>query len=271
MPSSLATKSTETTEDTSDSADELYTPVTVEDVEFQSPRKKKKVMEDKNSNAWSSMPEEYQHVRCSMRKVRPEYYEVVDKLKSCFHMSQNQAEAAVVETANKMFGRNWKYHDEEAEIDVDTLTDKKNARRVGKCIEAMALSEIVTEIVSSDDQSTITYANDGSKKQGAGSFTVQGIIINGKYRALPTMSIASESKPNLAELKLTPLQILSAASGVDAKVLFERIDFVISDQTAHNIDVELSGTAIGCSAFTECRILSRANKSLFRLVIVLVH
>ena len=100
-------ESTETTEDTSDSVDELYTPVTEEDVEFQSPRKKKKVMEDKNSNASSSMPEEYRHVRCSMRKVRPEYYEVVDKLKSCFHMSQNQAEAAVVETANKMFGRNW--------------------------------------------------------------------------------------------------------------------------------------------------------------------
>ena len=68
---------------------------------------------------------------------------------------------------------------------------------------------------------------------------MQGIIINGKYRALPTMSIASESKPNLAELKLTTLQILSTASGVDAKVLFERIDFVICDQTAHNIDVEL--------------------------------
>ena len=81
-----------------------------------------------------------------------------------------------------MFGRNWKYHDEEAEIDVDTLPDKKNARRVGKCIEAMALSETVTEVVSSDDQSTIIYANDGSKKQGAGSITVQGIIINGKYR-----------------------------------------------------------------------------------------
>ncbi|KAL5488604.1 hypothetical protein EMCRGX_G017573 [Ephydatia muelleri] len=141
-------ESTETTEVTSDSADKLYTPVTVEDVEFQSPRKKKKVMEDKNSNASSSMPEEYQHVRCSMQKGRPEYYEVVDKLKSCFHMSQNQAEAAVVETANKMFGRNWKYHDEEAEIDVDTLPDKKNARRVGKCIEATALSEIVTEVVS---------------------------------------------------------------------------------------------------------------------------
>ena len=103
----------------------------------------------------------------------------------------------------------------------------------------MALSEIVKEVVSSDEQSTMTYAKDGSKKQEAGSFTVQGIIINGKHRALPTMSIASESKTNLAELKLSTLQILSAASGVDANVLFERIEFFISDQTAHNIDVEL--------------------------------
>ena len=80
-------------------------------------------------------------------------------------MSKSQAEAAIVETANKMFGRNWKYHDEGAEIDVDTLPDKKNARSVGKkCIEAMALSEIVKEVVSSDQQSTMTYANDGSKK-----------------------------------------------------------------------------------------------------------
>ena len=93
-------------------------------------------------------------------------------------MSQNQAEAAVVETANKMFGRNWKYHDEGAEIDVDTLPDKKNARSIGKCIEAMALSEIVKEVVSSDELSTMTYANDGSKKQGAGSFAVQGFIIS---------------------------------------------------------------------------------------------
>ena len=66
-------------------------------------------------------------------------------------------------------------------------------------------------------------------------FTVQGIIINGTYRVLPTLIIASES--NLTLLIFT-LQILSAASGVDAKVLVE-IDFVISDQTAPNVDVEV--------------------------------
>ena len=82
---------TETTTDISHSADELYTPV--EEVENHTctiPRKKRKVMEHMYNNA--SMPKEYQHVRCSIRKVRPEYFEVVDKLKSCFHMSQNQAE-----------------------------------------------------------------------------------------------------------------------------------------------------------------------------------
>ena len=61
---------------------------------------------------------------------RWDQYEVVDKLKSCFHMKQNQADGAVVETASKMFGWNWKYHDEGDEIFVDTLPEKKNARSV---------------------------------------------------------------------------------------------------------------------------------------------
>ena len=57
-------------------------------------------------------------------------------------------------------------HDEGAEINVDTLPDKNNARSIGKCIEVVALSEIVKEVVSSDEQSTMTYANDGSINRG---------------------------------------------------------------------------------------------------------
>ena len=48
--------------------------------------------------------------------------------------------------------------------------------------------------MDSDDNSTVTYCDDGSKKQGTGSFTVQGVIIDGNYRALPTMPIASEKQ-----------------------------------------------------------------------------
>ena len=57
-------ETTETIEATMDI--ELYTPGTVEYIDFESPRKKTKVMEGKNSNASSSMPEINQHVRCSI-------------------------------------------------------------------------------------------------------------------------------------------------------------------------------------------------------------
>ena len=73
-------------------------------------------------------------------------------------MSQNQAEAAFVETANKMFGRNWKYHDEGVEFDVDTLSEKKNCKSVRNCISATALCERVKEVISFVEQTTVTCA-----------------------------------------------------------------------------------------------------------------
>ena len=52
--------------------------------------------------------------------------------------------------------------------------------------------------MDSDAKSTVTYCDDFyEKKQGTGSFTVQGAIIDGNYRLLLTMPIASESKSNL--------------------------------------------------------------------------
>ena len=69
----------------------------------------------------------------------------------------------------------------------------------------------------------VTYSDDGSKKQGAVSFSVQGITVNGKYRALSTLSIASESRSNLAALEVAGLDILEAASGVKSKYLFEKL------------------------------------------------
>ena len=40
---------------------------------------------------------------------------------------------------------------------------------------------------------------------------VQGVTINGKFRAFPTLPIASESKENLGQLKLAILNILAHA------------------------------------------------------------
>mgnify|MGYP001545195732 CR=1 FL=1 len=102
------------------------------------------------------------------------------------------------------------------------------------------MAEIVNEVMNCDQKSSITYADDGSRKQGAVAFTVQGININGNFQALPTLAIASEMKENLADLKKTTLEILDVVSGVESKVLFEKIDFVMTDQTAHNLGVEES-------------------------------
>ena len=69
------------------------------------------------------------------RKVKPEFYLAVDKLISSFHCSKIQAVNAVIETANILFGRNWKSPDEDEEvIDIDTAPSIKQIRASGKCI-----------------------------------------------------------------------------------------------------------------------------------------
>ena len=82
-------------------------------------------------------------------------------MKSIYHMSQSQAKGVVIEVGNKMFGRKWKFHNEEDEIDLDTLPSKYNTRVSGKAIEAMTLSEIVREMMESDQKLTVTYSRDG--------------------------------------------------------------------------------------------------------------
>ena len=102
----------------------------------------------------------------------------------------------------------------------------------------LAIDEIVKEIMNSDQKTVVTYHDDGSKKQGTGSFSVQRLTIKGKYRSLPTFPIASESRRNLADLKLAVLKMIETASGFSSKEIYEKLDFVITDQTAHNKGIE---------------------------------
>jgi hypothetical protein len=184
------------------------------------------------------MPEEYKHLRLSERKVRPEVYETLDKLKSNLHMSHNQAAGAIVEVGNSLFGRKFKLAKEAEHIDIDTMPDPHCVRKTGDAITAMTLAEVAKEVIESDGNSNIVYSDDGSKKQGAGSFIVQGITVNGKHRPLPTLSIDTESRDNLADLKVLTYQMIEKCSGVSAKDLFSKINFVMTDQTAHNQKVE---------------------------------
>ena len=185
------------------------------------------------------LPAQYRHIRTSERVVKSEFYRVVDKLKNKHHCTTPQAVAAVVEVANDLFDCSWKYHDEDKDIiDLDTAPHSKNIREAGKASTILALASIVDEIMDSGT-AVVSYHDDGSKKQGIGAYSVQRVTINDKFRPLPTLPISSESRENLAALKVATLKILSASNPkYSAKQIQEAITFKITDSTSHNLGVE---------------------------------
>ena len=91
----------------------------------------------------------------------------------------------------------------------------------------------------SEMETVVTYSNDGSAQSGAGNYVGQSFSINGKQRALHTLNIFSETRASLKDLQLMTFKILAASSGwkYTGKDLVEKIDFVMTDSTAHNLGV----------------------------------
>ncbi|CAB4055986.1 unnamed protein product [Lepeophtheirus salmonis] len=81
---------------------------------------------------------------------------------SVYYCSQNQAVAGIVETANFLFDRKWKYHlDNPNVIDLNTVPHNSQTQQTGKAILAQTLSEIVEVIMTSSDV-VITNHDDGN-------------------------------------------------------------------------------------------------------------
>ena len=174
----------------------------------------------------------------------------------------------------------WKKHDEDqGVVDLDTVPDKKAIRVAGAGREALALSSLVEKIMASDENTTVVYHDDGSKKQGAGSFSVQGVTISKKFYPFPTLSLSAETRENLSQLKLTILAILSAVSGVSSEELWRRIDFTMTDSTIHNMKVdEMVSSALGtdhtpahllCQVHPAC-MFTRCLQKLFKKIDVTI-
>ena len=125
-------------------------------------------------------------------------------MKSELHLSEAQAQGAI-SVANILFGRQefreWKIYEKGKEVDYNTLPAPTNMNRTKPYFEIMILASIVTEIMSPESETTITYSNDGSSQSGAGNFIVQSFIINGKQRALPTLPIFTEFVQSLKEVE----------------------------------------------------------------------
>ena len=127
--------------------------------------KKKKRKFDSNFSS-TELPEGWMHIRKSHHSVRPEYYQCIDRLVSQYHCTYSQGEAAVVVVGKTMFGRPWKFFDEDKDvITLDTVPHHKNQIIHSRAAEAFTIDKIVRSIVESDEMSSITYHDDGSKTQ----------------------------------------------------------------------------------------------------------
>ena len=167
------------------------------------PTKRRRMLKSASEIENAEIAEKYRHLRLSILKVKPEYYSTIVTLKTKFHCSDTQAVAGVVLTGKNLFDLPWKFFDSDKEcIDLDTAPCSSNNRREGRIRELFTLAEVVKKIMNTDGKASITYHDDGSKKQGTGAFSVQGISINGVYYPLPTLSIAAESRTNLVDLKV---------------------------------------------------------------------
>ena len=100
------------------------------------------------------------------------------------------------------------------------------------------MSKIVEEMMK-DGGGVITYHDDGSRTQGVGSYSVQGITIKNKFRPLPTLPVASECRSNLAALKVAVLSIMAACNTKYTAVdIYDAVTFKVTDATSHNFEVD---------------------------------
>ena len=115
-----------------------------------------------------------------------------------------------------------------------------NARPAKHYFEAMALNMVVEEIMEDGmNDATVVYFNDGSSQSGVGKYIVQSLSVNGVKRVLPAFGIFTESRQSLAELIKDTMHLLSVATGFkySSKDIMERVSFVMTDSTSHNLQV----------------------------------
>ena len=98
---------------------------------------------------------------------------------------------------------------------------------------------ISVSLVSLDNETCVVYSNDGSAQSGVGNYVVQSLTINGIKRSLPTASVFTETRETLSDLIQNTLDILSASCNHknSSKEILEKINFIMTDSTAHNIGV----------------------------------
>ena len=203
---------------------------TVVETSKETKKTKRKRVSEPSTIIADPLPSEFRHIRHNVNVVKPEFYTTTDRIKAELHCSARQASGAVILTGNGLFGRNWKSHDQDSStIDLDTAPHVKQMRETGQALTALCLGEIVNEMMEAGG-GVITYHDDGSRSQGVGGYSVQGITINQKFRPFPTLPVASECRTNLAALKSAILSILAACNdNYTALDIYNAVTFKVTD------------------------------------------
>ncbi len=163
--------------------------------------KKRKLFKDVDEGDTDDLlPQEFQHIRVSERKVRDEFYKAVANL-SGKGLSISESSSAVIEVGNTMFGRRWRNPGECGEFFyIDTVPTNRNIRTALQQIEAQSLSLVVDKLEDEKQKGRmITHASDSTTKKGVGQFVVQGLHVGQDNPfPLPILSIHGKTTEDIA-------------------------------------------------------------------------
>ena len=110
------------------------------DQELTTKRKKYQYIQDLSDDFIEDpVPKEYRYIWTGLQNARPEYQVLIEKMLSVYHMSYEQAEAAVWKTANELFDRKkyglWKSYNFNVPMDANSLLQQKNVRNNPRCLK----------------------------------------------------------------------------------------------------------------------------------------
>ena len=146
------------------------------------------------------LPQTFQHIRISERKVRDEFYQTVANLTGK-GLSTSESSLAIIEVGNTMFQRRWKTsNDFDEAFDIDTVPTNRNIRTALQQIEAQSLCLVVDKLEDEKQKGKmITHASDSTTKKGVGQFMVQGLHVGQDNPfPLPILPVHGETTEDIA-------------------------------------------------------------------------
>ena len=192
------------------------------------------------------MPEKWANIRLMDGTIRPEFHSAIDELINIYECNKFQAVSAVITVGNIMFGRKWKHHHGNMEVDSKTAPEVRPVQQNGveKSVEFVALKCILEEIMSVGEATIIFHYNNSKY------LSIQGIKIGDNIRSFPKIMLLKESRENLRDMKMAVLNVLAVYCGVSPDELSNKISFTVHDENVNDKNDVETQAALEVSRYT---------------------